>query len=651
MKRSVVSTVVSVLLLSGALFAAPGSAGTAGSNQARGFFVPPEIGQAVKRTPGNLGGPSDLFVEGELVVQFKKGVKRPAAMQIHAAHGGARVLNRVTGLGGRIEHVKLPAGVSVAKAARRYQKDPGVVVAEPNFKYQWLSHITPPVDDPDIPHLWGLGNTGQAHNISDPPPTTASGTSGADIAANAAWVTEDGDNTDPIVAVVDSGVRITHDDLDNNLWVNGGETPANLVDDDGNGYVDDVHGCSFTPALCSNLSDDASGAGHGTHVAGTIAAEGENAQGIIGVCPHCRIMVTKFDLTTAGEVAAYAYARKNGARVINGSFGGAVWSKVSYNAIKQLNQAGIVAVFAAGNDSLDNDTAAGNPVTGGISPAFPASYNLPNIIAVAASNHHDEYGYFTGCNAPSPGDGFSKAECSFSNVGRESVDLAAPGVDIRSSVKTGDTAYDEFNGTSMASPHVAGAAALVRSEFPGLSPVQVKNKIMNGADKNLASLATFYSYILRGGRASGKFTRTSGRLDAAGALAAGTGNATPKTDGDIPGAKRIAGSKKGRVAYPLDVNDLYKRRLQKGKRYRVTLRVGKSDFDLWVWKPGTKQIWQFEPACFSGGRKCPVVRASFKGKGKNEVVTFKATKGGRYFFHVTAWLKFKGPYKLIIKQL
>ncbi|HEX6206893.1 MAG TPA: hypothetical protein VF058_00895, partial [Actinomycetota bacterium] len=155
------STVVSVLLLSGALFAAPGSAGTAGSNQARGFFVPPEIGQAVKRTPGNLGGASDLFVEGELVVQFKKGVKRRAAMQVHAARGGARVLNGVTGLGGRIEHVKLPAGVSVAQAVRRYQSDPNVAVAEPNFRYRWLSHITPPVNDTDILHLWGLGNTGQ----------------------------------------------------------------------------------------------------------------------------------------------------------------------------------------------------------------------------------------------------------------------------------------------------------------------------------------------------------------------------------------------------------------------------------------------------------------------------------------------------------
>jgi hypothetical protein len=222
-------------------------------------------------------------------------------------------------------------------------------------------------------------------------------------------------------------------------------------------------------------------------------------------------------------------------------------------------------------------------------------------------------------------------------------------VDIRSTLP-GDT-YDEFNGTSMAAPHVAGVAGLVRSKFPGLGPVGVKNKIMNGADKNLPTMSTFFSSILKRGKATGKFSRTSGRLDAAGALTAGTANATLKTDGDIPGAKRIARSRKGRVAYPNDVNDVYKKRLRKGKRYRAVLRVGRKDFDLWIWKPKTKQIWQFEPGCIFGGGRCPVVAVGFAPKGRNEVVTFKARKAGLHYFQVSAWLKMKGGYKLTIRRV
>ena len=640
MHRSTIATVVSVLLLSGALFAAPGSAGTAGPDEPQRFMAAGTVSQqAMKRTPGNLGGSSDLFVEGEVLVQFKKGVKRGVSGRVHAARGGARVLDTIRGFGGRIEHVKLAPGLSVAAAVRSYERDPSVAIVEPNFRYEWASHITPPVNDTDILHLWGINNTGQAHNISDPPPTTAAGTSDADIDAYEAWAVEDGDTNDPIVAVIDSGVQVSHTDLNDNLWVNPGDPTVDGVDNDMNGCIDDVNGRAFGYP-CTDLTDVAP---HGTHVAGTIAAEGENAQGVIGVCPHCRIMVLKFNLTTAGEVAAYAYARQKGAHVINGSFGGPVWSKMSYNAVKQLNNAGIVAVFAAANDQLDNDLALAHP-GGGLSPAFPGSYNLPNVISVAASNHKDEYGYFTGCNLG----GIAKKFCSFSNVGRESVDIAAPGVDIRSTLP--GTTYDEFNGTSMAAPHVAGVAGLVRSAFPALSPVAVKNKIMNGADKNLPTMNTFFASIFKGGKANGRFTRTSGRLNAAGALAAGTGNATPKTDGDIPGAKKIAQTKKGNVNYPNDVSDVYKKKLKKGKRYRATLKVGKKDFDLWIWQPKTKQIWQFEPGCFGSG-KCPVVAASFAPKGRNEVITFRAKKSGLHFFQVVAWLKMKGGYKLTIRPV
>lgn len=655
MRRSAIAIVVPALLLSGVLLAAPGSGDTTQPSESlRAFAAGPVSQQAVKRTPGNLGDASDLFVEDEVLVTFKRDVKREEAARVHAVRGGGTVLSAIRGLGPRIDHVRLAPGLSVAQAVRRYERDPRVAFAEPNFRYELANHLTFPIDDLEYDggELWGLENTGQPHDIADDNVLRPSGTFDADIDAEAAWaIPEQGETNETIVAVVDSGVRVTHEDLNESLWVNESEdlgTPS--VDDDGNGYVDDVNGCSFAPPQCTNLTDEAPEGGHGTHVAGTIAAEGEGPNlGIIGVCPHCKIMVVKFDLTTAGEVQAYAYARKNGADVINGSFGGPIWSKTAYNAIKQLNNAGIVAVFAAANSQLDNDLALAHPGSGDLSPAFPASYNLPNIIAVAASNHKDEYGYFTGCNH-ALGASLPKKVCSFSNVGHDSVDLAAPGVDIKSSVKLSNSSYDVYNGTSMAAPHVAGVAGLVHSANPGLTAVQIKNKIMNGADKNLSTLSRFYSQVLKGGSAAGKFTRTSGRLNAEGALNAAATNATPRTDGNVDGAKRIAKSKKGRVRYPDDVNDVYKKRLKKGKRYRVVLKVGKKDFDLWIWKPGVKEIFQFEAGCYFNG-KCPVVAVGFSPKGKNEVVTFKAKKAGVYYFQVEAWLKMRGGYKLIIKRI
>ncbi len=297
-----------------------------------------------------------------------------------------------------------------------------------------------------------------------------------------------------------------------------------------------------------------------------------------------------------------------------------------------------------------------NPVTGGASPVFPASYILPNILSVAATNHHDQYGYGTACATVAPTS--PRAVCAFSNIGHDSVDVAAPGVDILSTFPGG---YGVGDGTSFAAPHAAGVAGLLKSANPGRGPVQIKNAIMNSADR-VASLNTAWSLIFRGGKATGRFTRTNGRIDAADALVetdltaawAGPGfsEATPRTDGNIDGAARIARVKRGRVAYPHDINDVYKRRFRKGKEYEIRLDVPpRKDYDLWVWKPKTKEIWQIENACAGGGRRCKLLDASFKGKGKDEVITFVAPKGGRYYIHVEAWLKHAGRYKLTVTRV
>lgn len=583
---------------------------------------------------------SPLWVPGEVLVQFKPGVRRAASRSVHARRG-SRVLSTIRGFPGRIEHVSLPAGVSVERAVASYARHPAVAIVEPNLIREYADHATTVPSGKWYEHQWGLENTGQMHRNADG--GRSSGRAGADIDAQGAWPTEDGDGAlddDPtVVAVVDTGVDVDHPDLVANLWVN--------IDagTDG-GCPDDHNGRSFGTGDCGNVDDRH---GHGTHVAGTIAGEGTSAKGVIGVCPHCRIMVLKLgsSLTSAKIVKAFDYAIEQEAHIVNGSFGGPTWSRIEYAAIKRLHKNDILAVFAAGNHALDNDL--GLP---GSNPSFPASYNLPNIISVAASNHRDHYGYETRCDERD-----ARRFCAFSSFGRESVDVAAPGVDVVSTWRLDDPKrgnYLVLNGTSMATPHVAGIAGLVRAEYPALDPVRIKNRIMNGADRNLRSMRKVWSLLFPGGKAAGKFTRTSGRASAEGALDPATDpdrNATKVTDGNVDGAERLRRQVRGRVNYPKDVNDVYRKRLRKGKRYRAVLRVPKGkDYDLWIWHPRIKQIWQFELGCITGRGRCPVIASGFQGNGKNEVLTFRARRTGVFFFHVAAWVKNRGRYVLTVKR-
>ncbi|MGC4016647.1 MAG: S8 family serine peptidase [Luteolibacter sp.] len=282
----------------------------------------------------------------------------------------------------------------------------------------------------------------------------SSGSGGID--ASHAWAVSTG-GTGAVIAVIDTGVDSTHPELQGNLWTNTGEIPNNGIDDDHNGYIDDVKGWDFA----NNDALPADGHGHGTHVAGTIAARGNNAAGVSGVCWNARIMPVKFLADsgsgyTSDAVKAVAYATRMGAKISNNSWGGGGYSQALYDAINQAGQAGDLFVAAAGNDATDND----------VTPQYPAGYQLPNVVSVASTDERDNLSYF-------------------SNWGAATVDIAAPGSNILSLQPGGG--YASKSGTSMATPHVAGVAGLLISKNSSLTPSQLKQLLMFGSD-SLGSL-------------------------------------------------------------------------------------------------------------------------------------------------------------------
>jgi len=295
--------------------------------------------------------------------------------------------------------------------------------------------------------LWGIRNTG-----------AGGGTAGIDVNATPAWGLTTG-SRDINVAVIDTGIRYTHQDLRNNMWTNPGETPGNNIDDDGNGYVDDVYGINAI-ANNGNPMDDNN---HGTHCAGTIAATANDSGPIVGVAYNVRLMACKFlsaggSGNTSDAVECLAYATRMGAHISSNSWGGGGSSQAMLDAIRAANTAGRLFVAAAGNSSSNNDTV----------PTFPANYDSPNVVSVAAIDRNG-------------------ALASFSSFGRTKVHVGAPGVAVYSSTAGSDTSYASFSGTSMACPHAAGVAALIKSLTPGLTPTQIRERMVSTA-RPLASL-------------------------------------------------------------------------------------------------------------------------------------------------------------------
>ena len=387
------------------------------------------------------GGPlSGDYVPGELLVKFRENATTQSTASIHSQQGVA-VLSRIDRIG--VEHVRLAPGGNMATALQAYRDNPDVEYAEPN--YIMTLDATP--NDPSYGQLWGLHNIGQGGGSSD-----------ADIDAPEAWDRTTG--TDVLVAIIDSGVDWTHPDLDDNIWTNTAEV-VNGLDDDGNGYVDDVMGWDFINRDNNPMDDNH----HGTHVAGTIAAEGGNGIGVVGVNWTARILPLKAGTSTGSlpataTIDAVLYAVQMGARVINASYGGPSFSLAQRDAIEVAANAGVLFVAAAGNGGLDGIGDNNDSVH-----HYPSDYDLPNIISVAATDQSDNLAWF-------------------SNYGTTSVDLSAPGVSILSTWPQfiSPYSYNTSSGTSMATPHVAGVAALVYSRWPWLSHLSVKQLILDSID-------------------------------------------------------------------------------------------------------------------------------------------------------------------------
>ncbi len=325
-------------------------------------------------------------------------------------------------------------GRSSEAAIARLKEEQTVEIAEPNLIYR--AGAVP--NDPDYSALWGLKNQGVADSAGQ------QGLSGIDVGAERAWDYSTGSRA-VIVAVIDTGVDFTHPDLAPQAWTNDKELNGKVgVDDDGNGLVDDINGYNFAGSVGNSVDDN----GHGSHCAGTIGAKGNDGKGLVGVNWDVRIMAVKFldksgSGTLANAVKSIDYARKMGAHIMSNSWGGGGYSAVLENAIKETSKAGILFTAAAGNDANDNDARA----------SYPASYNIDNIVAVAAIDNRG-------------------ALASFSNYGAKTVHVAAPGVNIVSTVPGGG--YASYSGTSMATPHVSGIAALMLARNPALKTSEIK---------------------------------------------------------------------------------------------------------------------------------------------------------------------------------
>ncbi|MGE5175287.1 MAG: S8 family serine peptidase [Hyphomicrobiales bacterium] len=376
--------------------------------------------------------PDARTIPGEVIIKFRPGAAASSRGQIqrdlHAA-----VAHRFDFIGA--EHWKL-SGVSVEAAIARYAHNPNVVYIEPN--YVLTADVAP--NDPRYPEMYGLHNTGQT-----------GGTPGADISAQLAWDQFTGD-PNLKVGVIDTGVDYNHPDLSANIWTNPGEIPGNGIDDDGNGYVDDVHGYDFVNHDGDPFDDN----GHGTHTSGTIAAAGNNNTGVVGVNWQAKIVAIKFlsaggSGSTSDAILGIQYAITVGVRLTSNSWGGGGFSQALLDAINAAGAAGQLFVAAAGNSGQNSD----------ITPQYPAAYDTPYIISVAATDNNDNL-------------------ASFSNYGATTVDIAAPGVSILSTLP--GNSYGLLSGTSMATPHVAGVVALAMGRYPNVPNLQIKNLVLNAAD-------------------------------------------------------------------------------------------------------------------------------------------------------------------------
>lgn len=408
---------------------------------------------------GNFNLDKD-HVPGELIVKFKDGMKMTSAKQTLVAFGATKKTEFRSRGAMVIRFAKNLNGDDLLAVAKQLNARPDVEYVEANTILRVNARYP---NDPSFSKQYGMNNIGGT-----------SGTLDADIDAPEAWDITTG-SKNVVVGIIDTGVDYTHPDIAPNYWSNPGETGldangldkrTNGIDDDANGYIDDFRGWDFA----NNDNDPIDDHDHGTHCAGVIGARGNDGVGVTGVNWDVSMVGIKF-LTGSGSgtledaVKAIEYGTTLGLTLTSNSWGGGGYSETMFAAIQAANEKNVLFIAAAGNDGRDNDS----------SPSYPASYLVENVISVAASDFND-------------------TKASFSNWGKQSVHVAAPGVDIFSTTKSGR--YVAMSGTSMATPHVAGLAALIKAAYPSILGRDIKNRIFNSVDR----IAGWETLTASGGR-------------------------------------------------------------------------------------------------------------------------------------------------------
>jgi subtilisin family serine protease len=432
---------------------------------------------------------SAAFAPNELLVQYAPIGASIAADSVRSALGATLLQSIQTAAmiesgDGVLERIKLPTGMSVESAARLASLLPGVLYAEPNYV------VSPSYVSNDTYYtsgqLWGMYSDDLPTAVG-PAGTTNQYGSQAEKAWNAGYI---GSNS-VYVGVIDEGFQFSHPDLDGNSWTNP-YAPVDGIDNDGNGRIDDIHGWDFFNN--DNTTYDGVDDDHGTHVAGTIGGEGGNGSGVAGVNWNVTMISAKFlgpsGGYTSSAIAALDYLtdlkQRHGLKIVatNNSWGGGGYSAGLHSAIIRSAKAGILFIAAAGNAGTNNDSGAFYPANYStlVGTATETAASYESVIAVASITN-------TG------------ARSSFSSYGATTVDIGAPGSGIISTVPT--NSYALYSGTSMATPHVTGAAALYASVYPNATAEQIRNAILTSATPT-ASLAGI--------------TVTGGRLNVYGAL-------------------------------------------------------------------------------------------------------------------------------------
>ena len=412
-------------------------------------------------------------MSGEILVKFHTDAD-PAEIDAFKSAIGAEVLGRSALQG--IERLALPEGTDLAAVLDLAMSHPAVELADPHYLLPRLEEEEESVKpyDPEFPAQWALENLGDIPDIGDQGLENfldSIAVEDVDIDATRAWAHSTG--ADVVVAVIDTGIDLDHPELVGNLWVNPGEIAGDGIDNDNNGYIDDIHGFDFGGLELSLTGDEdadpTDSTGHGTHVAGILAADGSNGIGTSGVAPDAQIMVLRVGADDSNLLSGFAileaidYAVANGARISNNSYGPI--GNFARSTIEAAGAAGHLFVAAAGNDRTDQDEI----------PAEERIFDLDNVIAVAATSLDDSL-------------------VGSSNFGDETIHLAAPGHFILSTDLDGGTRFS--SGTSMATPHVSGAAALALQLNPDLSVGELKEAILS----TVVEVEALDDLVITGGR-------------------------------------------------------------------------------------------------------------------------------------------------------